>query len=98
MSLPLVFRATARDEFDGSAAWYEGRRAGLGIDFVGAVEDTLDKVANQPNRYPVVFRDLREAPVRKFPFCVYYRVKADRVTVIAVFHTSRNPAIRQSRA
>ena len=36
----------------------------------------------------MVFGDVREALVLRFPYCVYYRVKTDRVVVMAVFHTS----------
>lgn len=85
MSLPLVFRAVAQAEFDGTAVRYEARRAGLGADFVAEVQRVLDRIANQPDRYPIIFRDVREAPVRKFPFCVYYRSKGNRVVVLAVF-------------
>ena len=98
MSLSLVFRAGPQAEFDGAAVWYEARRAGLGDDFVAEVQRVLDTIVNQPNRYPVVYGDVREAAVRRFPYCVYYRAKADRVVVIAVFHTSRNPAVWQARA
>lgn len=98
MTLPLVFRSAARAEFDDAAAWYEARRTGLGADFVAEVQQVLDTIANQPDRYPVVYGDVREAPVRRFPYCVYYRVKPDRVVTLAVFHTSRDPAVWQSRA
>src|SRR5207247_9991893 len=94
----LSFGATAQAEFDGAAVWYDARRAGLGKDFVTEVQRILDTIVNQPDRYPVVYGDVREAAVRRFPYCVYYRAKADRVVVIAVFHTSRNPAVWQARA
>jgi plasmid stabilization system protein ParE len=97
MSLPLVFRSAAQLELDAAALWYETQQAGLGSDFVTEVQKVLDAIANPPLRYPLVAKDTREGPVRRFPFCVYYRVRPDRVVVIAVFHTSRNPSIWQSR-
>jgi plasmid stabilization system protein ParE len=97
MSLPIVFRPAAQGELDDAAAWYEGRRAGLGDDFLAEVQQVLDTIANQPERYPIADGDVRQAPVSRFPYCVYYRVKPDRVVVIAVFHTSRDPAIWQGR-
>ena len=33
MSLPVVLRAEAQDEFDEAFDWYEGRRPGLGVSF-----------------------------------------------------------------
>ena len=98
MSLPLAFRAAARAEFQDAAAWYESQRVGLGGDFVDEVQKVLDTVAGQPDRYPIASGDVREAPVSRFPYCVYYRVKPGRVVVIAVFHTARDPAAWQSRS
>lgn len=98
MSLPVVFRATAEAEYIGAIAYYEAQQPGLGSDFEAEVQAVLDTIANQPDRYPVAHRDTREAPVKRFPYCVYYRVRADRLVVLAVFHQSRDPAEWQSRA
>lgn len=97
MSLPLVLRPVAQAEFDAAATWYEGQRHGLGGDFVSEVQQVLDTIAGQPDRYPVVAGNVREASVNRFPYCVYYRVKPDRVVVIAVYHTSRDPSIWKNR-
>jgi toxin ParE1/3/4 len=97
MSLPIVFRRAARAEFDAAADWYEGRRAGLGGRFTAAVQRVLDRIAGQPDFYPQVFGDVREALVAGFPYCVYYREEPGRVLVLAVFHTCRDPSIWQAR-
>ena len=97
MTLPIVFRRQARGEFDEAAAWYEQHRAGLGAKFIDAVQDVLNQAARNPNRYALVFRDLREGLVRRFPYCVYYRDEGDRIIVLAVFHASRDPSTWQSR-
>jgi len=98
MSLPIVFRAAARAEFDQAAEWYERQQAGLGGAFVASVQQVLDNIAATPQRYPAVFGDVREGIVPRFPYCVYYRVRANQVRVLAIFHTSRDPSIWQARA
>jgi Plasmid stabilisation system protein. len=98
MSLPIVFRPAARDEYDRAFAWYEVQQPGLGLEFEEEVERVVVEIAAQPKRYPVVLRDIREAPVRRFPYCVYYRIRRGRLIVLAVFHTSRDPNEWQSRA
>ena len=98
MSLPVIFRRVAQTEFDDSAAWYDSQQPGLGADFVAEVQAVLDTISNQPDRYPVAHRDLREAPVARFPYCVYYRVRPNEIVVVAVFHTSRDPSGWQSRS
>ena len=97
MSLPLVFRAAAQAELDDAAVWYERQKPGLGDDFVREVRRVLDTIAAQPDRYALASGDVHEAPVSRFPYCVYYRVKPTRIVVIAVFHTARDPSVWQSR-
>lgn len=97
MSLPVILRPAAQAEFDGAAAWYEKQKPGLGLDFVAEVQAVIDAIAGQPSRYPAVSGDVREAAVNRFPYCVYYRVRSGRVIVIAVFHSSRDPGVWQSR-
>ena len=98
MSLPVIFRPMARSEYLRAIEWYENQQPGLGADFEASVEAVLTTIANQPDRYPIAERDIREAPVHRFPYCVYYRVRPDRIEVLAVFHQSRDPAEWQSRS
>ncbi|QEL13190.1 type II toxin-antitoxin system RelE/ParE family toxin [Limnoglobus roseus] len=97
MRLPIVFRPLAQAEYDISARFYEGQQVGLGVAFTMEVEAVLDTLSAKPDRFPVVRRDIREAPVDQFPFCIYYRVRLNRVIVLAVFHQSRDPVEWQSR-
>ena len=97
MSAHIVFQRVVRSEFDESADWYERRQAGLGPRFVVAVQRVLDRITEQPDFYPVVHSGVREALVQRFPFCIYYREEADQILVLAVFHTSRDPSVWQSR-
>jgi plasmid stabilization system protein ParE len=98
MSLQVVFRRAAKDEFESAAAWYEERRSGLGEEFVAEIGDAIDRAAKHPERYPLVFDDVRRAVSRRFPFAVYFRLRHDKLVVLAVFHGRRDPRIWQRRA
>lgn len=97
MNLPVVYREIAEEEYDDAAAFYNRRQAGLGRELVAEVEATLDMITANPKRYPVIHRDIREAPVQRFPYCVYYRVRSGRIIVLSVFHQSRDPKEWQTR-
>lgn len=97
MSLPIAFRPVAQAEYEAAAAWYEVQQPGLGSAFEVEIEAVLNVIAGRPDRYPVATRDIREAAVARFPYCVYYRVRTGRVVIVAVFHQSRDPAEWQSR-
>ncbi len=98
MSLPVVLRDEAQAEFDEAFDFYEVRQAGLGIDFAARVQRVFDHIAANPLSHRSVLSDIRKAVVTRFPYSVFYRPHADRIEVIAVFHSSRDPAIWQGRA
>jgi plasmid stabilization system protein ParE len=97
MSLPVVLRDEAQQEFDNAFDWYESERAGLGVEFVAEVQKVFDRIAADPLIHQSVVSDIRKSVVRRFPYCVFYRPHADRIEVIAVFHSSRNPSVWQGR-
>lgn len=97
MSLPLDFHPAVRGETDAAYRWYEQQRPGLGTDFLDAVEQVVAEITANPARYGFADGDVREGALTRFPYAVYYRVLPDRVRVLAVYHTSRDPSGWQSR-
>lgn len=97
MILPLEFHVAVRDEIRDAYSWYEQRRIGLGRDFMGELERVLGEIAANPVRYGLSEADIREGLLRRFPYAIYYRQLSDRIRVLAVFHTSRNPSGWQAR-
>ena len=98
MSLPVVLRPEARAEFDDAFNWYEQRRPGLGVDFVAQIQEVFDRISTTPERYGQIFHDIRRVVVQRFPYAVFYQVEPQRVVVLAVFHSRRDPQIWQVRA
>lgn len=98
VKLPLVLRDAAEREFDEAFDWYDAEQPGTGMRFLNAVQKVFNQIAEMPQLYPPVLADVRKAVVRRFPYCIYYRAHPDRIEVIAVFHTSRDPRIWQTRA
>lgn len=98
MSRTIIFRRLAGREFDDAVDWYNDRQPGRGGRFAAAVSRVLRQIADQPELYAEVEDGVREAPVPRYPYCVYYRTEPDHIIVTAVFHTSRDPADREGRA
>ena len=97
MSLPITYNRAARREYDEAADWYEQQQAGLGERFTEAVQAELDIISVMPRCHGVEIKGVRKAKVQGFPYCIYYREEANRVRIISVFHTSRDPQIWQNR-
>jgi plasmid stabilization system protein ParE len=97
MKRSLVVRRIAQREFDEAADWYDRQRTGLGTEFIDEIQRVFDSIMKNPLRFGVVQQDFREALANRFPYAVYYRVEPQRVVIMAVLHTSRDPAIWQER-
>ncbi len=97
MSLPVVLTREAEKEFDEAADWYE-KEAGLGEEFTAAVRQVFNRISEFPLIHRVVFKDIRRGVVKRFPYCVFYRPEADRISVIAVFNSRCDPARWKERA
>ncbi|WP_448573879.1 type II toxin-antitoxin system RelE/ParE family toxin [Trichothermofontia sp.] len=93
----MVFRPEVRDELDEAYSWYESQELGLGDDFLEQVNEALDRICQMPESYPAVYRDVRRAVIRRFPYIIYYRIVSSRVIVTAVFHGRKNPKAGQMR-
>jgi plasmid stabilization system protein ParE len=93
----VVFRRRAREEFDAAGDWYERERPGLGRQFSDEIDNLLGRLVETPSLFPVVHRDIRRAVVRRFPYCVYFRVREGRVVILGVMHTARRPGDWQGR-
>ncbi len=67
----VVFRKQARLEFDKASDWYEKERLGLGMEFLAEIQRLIHRIASSPEQFPMLYRDVRKAVVRRFPYCIY---------------------------
>ncbi len=98
MSLPITFHRAASAEFIEASAWYEGKRLGLGLEFIAEIDRCVLLASKSPLQFSVVLKDIRRVVANRFPYSVYFRAESHRIVVLAVFHGNRNPAIWQARA
>jgi plasmid stabilization system protein ParE len=91
VTLPVVWIPEADADLKAALAWYEGIRPELGVRFALVVAETVEAIAENPLRFPVVYKTRRRAGVRRFPFGLFFEVEDQRVVIIACFHGKRNP-------
>ncbi len=97
MNYKLMIRAEAEAELEEAYVWYEQQVAGLGSQFLLAVDATINSLRRNPFQYPVVYKDIRRALMHRFPYQVFYIQNEMQIVIIAVFHGMKNPLIWQSR-
>lgn len=98
MTLPVAFRRAARAEFIEATAWYEAQRRNLGNEFIAEIDRCVAMAAEQPLLYAAIHKGTRRVTAERFPYSVYFHAEAQRVVVLAVFHSSRAPTIWQHRS
>ena len=91
MAAELIFTAEVEQDLQEAYDWYERRRFGLGEDFIGCVDASIELIRRHPELYAKVHEDYRRALVRRFPYAIFYEFADGTVTLYCVFHTSRDP-------
>jgi toxin ParE1/3/4 len=93
MSLRVIFKSSARAEFIEAIGWYELQRPGLGSEFALEIAETLRRAQTNPECFSKVRGEARKIHLRRFShYNIYFAVKEEAFSVLAVFHSSRNPS------
>ena len=99
VEFPVIFAPRARAELIDAQDWYENEVPGLGRRFRAAVDAVVERMCANPRQFPVIYKSVRRALLRRFPYALMFVLEADEsLTVIACFHGSRDPAHWQRRA
>ena len=68
----IVFTEAAREEFIEAQDWYEGEARGTGRIFRQAIDALVERMSGNPWQFPVVFRNVRRALLRRFPYSLFF--------------------------
>lgn len=93
----LVLRPLVERDLDEATRWYEDRQSGLRKRFLEDFEDALVRIEETPRLYQTVHRAIRRAPLRDFPYGIYYVQTKDEIRVLAVVHDARHPSVWRRR-
>ena len=84
MSFRISLRPRAEADLARAWRWYDDRLPGLGELFLRSADECFARLAIQPLAHPEVHPRVRRAPLRRFPYGVFYVVRETRVDVLAV--------------
>ena len=93
----VLFTAAARTDLDDALAWYDAHAPHMVAHFRQALRAAVARIAENPKQFPGGAYGTRRALLRRFPYLVIFREMDATVYVVAVFHTSRDPAIARRR-
>ena len=88
----------ARKDIADAARFYEGRRDGLGGEFVDRVDEAIARIELNAAGYAVVFEGLRKCQLRQFTdYALWFAVRGNAL-VIACVSGRRDRALVRERA
>ena|ERR1700722_2551219 len=97
MNYALQLSELAEADLAEAIDWYRKIRPGLGNDLLLCVEQTINRILDNPNAFTVTRNGACRALVRRFLYSVVFRVRGNHVEIEAVFHGSKDPAHLRDR-
>lgn len=88
----VEFHPSTADEVNEAASRYARERPELKAGFLAEIDAAVNRIARNPEMYPLVERPIRRCIVRRFPYSILYRVvDPDCVRILVVRHHRRHP-------
>jgi hypothetical protein len=97
MSFEIIISQFAELELKQAVNYYNGKKPGLGDEFVAELDYIFEKIQKNPGMFPKVIERTQKAVLKRFPFNVYFIVVDTRVFITAIFNTWREPKIWRDR-
>jgi plasmid stabilization system protein ParE len=88
----VSIRAAATADLCEAQEWYEGQCPGLGGEFLLSVADTLTRLEQSPERFPLFYLGFRRVLTKRFPYKIFYRIEGEAVIVFRILHAARDHA------
>lgn len=87
----LIYHPDAEAEVIEAVQFYERRVPTLGAQFLDAADRVIRIIQDAPERWRIVEADVRQYPMSRFPYGIYYRALPDHLRVLAFKHHGRHP-------
>ena len=97
MIFRIIVRPEAQTDLSESYRWYEGKRDGLGADFLLQIEVGLEFLRRYPESHPFEYRETRKHLIKRFPYKIIYLITGDTLVVLAVIHVKRSAKVLRQR-
>ena len=69
--MKLKLSPFAEKDLEESISYYNKQFEGLGIEFIQNIDETFNRIKENPNQFPVDYRQMRKARTERFPFVIF---------------------------
>ncbi len=95
--MKVRFTIAAQQEFDDAVDFYCAERLELGLEFFDEVRQTIGRIIEHPDAWPLIAPLTRRCLTHRFPYSVIYQVRREELVILAVMHMHRSPKVWRSR-
>jgi len=88
--LPVKKHRLVDADFQSAHDWYEAKQIGLESEFVEDFQRAYERLRKSPLFYSIRFANVRRLNLERFPYGIFYVVKAEEIRVLAILHSSRD--------
>jgi plasmid stabilization system protein ParE len=84
-------------ELEEASAFYEGKKEGLGEEFLQEFQKTVQRILDFPEAWSKAGKRGRICPTSRFPYAIVYLAEADKIVIVAVAHQKQRPGYWKKR-
>lgn len=99
MSYAVVTTPDADADLSEVCAWYAEQLPDLDLEFLDDLREVTEQIALLPGSFPLVYKTIRLALMRRFPYKVFFIVEETEghAVILAVVHHARHPRAWKKR-
>lgn len=98
MNRTVILSPDAKADFSSAILWYQRAGPNVAFRFIKETLGMLHRIGQYPYAYPIIKRKIRRAVLHDFPYSIYFTLKYEVVSVIAVVHQRRNHTVMEDGA
>lgn len=94
----VILQPEAEADLDEAFEYLQGAKKNLGFDLLEKLTDVIILLESNPFLFQKIDGEKRRAIIKRFKYNVIYKVKEQKVFIIAIIHGSKNPSWWQNRS
>lgn len=91
--MKVIFTESAIDDLRGIGEWTAAHYPAIAVQIEQRIRHAVARIGRWPESGPRSAKreDVRVVPVGRYPYRIFYRVTADAVEILHVYHAARQP-------
>lgn len=98
MNIRVILSPDAKVDISSAIEWYHRADPNLAFRFEQETLTTLRNIEQLPFRFRMINGVVRRAPLKRFPYGIYYSLDHDEAFITAILHDRRSDDIWRQRS